>query len=99
MCLFYYAAEHLRTYLALSRFSAQPSSTLRFRFPREGQGGEGGGVIAICKPFLVLYIRRSIRDIGVFRLHGTRGRIQGYTLEVLGGIWYLWGLFLPGPRL
>ena len=29
-------------------------------------------------------MRRSIRDIGVFRLHGTRGRIQGRTLEVSG---------------
>ena len=39
-CLFYHAAEHLRTYLALSRLCAQPSPALRFRFPREGRGGE-----------------------------------------------------------
>ena len=43
-------------------------------------------------------MRRSIRDIGVFRPRDTRGRIQGRILGVLGGT-CSWGLGLPGARL
>ena len=80
--LLYHAAEHLRTYLALSRFRAQPSSTLPFRFPREGRGAKE--VLSWFTHLSRQCRRRSIRDIGVLRTCGTEvefkaGLVSGGT--------------------
>ena len=93
--LFGYAAEHLGIYLrCLSSCSSPP--TVRFHFPREGRGGEEGGVIASCNPF-GLGMRRSIRDIGVFCPRDIRGRIQGRILGVSRGTCSCGGLVCQVP--
>ena len=71
--LLYYAAEHLINCLALSRFRAQPSYTLRFRFPIEWGAKE---VLSWFTNHSLLCMRRSIRDIGVLRTCGTEVEIK-----------------------
>ena len=50
----------------------------------KGGGAKKVGLSRVANPF-GLGMRRLSRDIGVFRPRGTRGRIQGRILVVLGG--------------
>ena len=78
--MLYYAAEHLINCLALSRFRAQPSYTLRFRFPIEWGAKE---VLSWFTNHSLLCMRRSIRDIGVLRTCGTAVSYTHLTLPTI----------------
>lgn len=62
----------------------------------KGGGAEQVRLSRVANPF-GLGMRRSIRDIGVFRPRDTRGRIQGRNLGVLGGTCSCGGLVCQVP--
>ena len=91
--MFYYAAEHLKTYLALSRLFVISPRLLYASVSREK--GEGAKEVGLSRfaDLLGFYMRQLLRDIGVFRRCGTRGRIQGRVLAVATGICNCGALF------
>ena len=62
----------------------------------KGGGAKKVGLSRVANLF-GLGMRRSIRDIGVFRPRDTRGRIQGCIVRVLGGTCSCGGLVCQVP--
>ena len=87
------AAEHLMTFVALSRFYVLSPRLFYASGSREkGEGAKKGGFSRLAN-LSRFCMQRSIRDIRLLHTCGTRGRIQGRTLGSLGWCLYLWGLF------